>query len=198
MPTHLSGFKDPIHDSQQTFRALLEAFSRPGLSQETLSMTSPGGLEPSCAVALLTLLDLETSLWIQPGLPEAIPAWLLFHTGCRFTDRPLEADFALVGDFDTMPDLQSFNWGNPEYPEASTSLLLQSSTLSGGDCVSLSGPGIVEEIETDIPLPKKFWQQWQAMTPCYPLGLDVWYFSGNRVVGLPRTAHVSKRLEATS
>lgn len=188
MLTQLPGFQDPIHDAQQTFRALLEALSRPGLSQTTAVLTPPERLAPSCAAAALTLLDLETAVWLQSSLPSAVRDWLLFHTGCRFTEDLPAADFAVIDQSAQMPELAAFNWGSPEYPEASTSLLLQCEALTGGPAVSLQGPGIVDAIAVDPVLPLSFWQQWQAMTANYPLGLDAWCCAERQVIGLPRTA----------
>jgi alpha-D-ribose 1-methylphosphonate 5-triphosphate synthase subunit PhnH len=188
MLTHLPGFQDPIHDSQQTFRALLDALARPGLPQSIPQVAAPSGLVSGCAAAALTLLDLETTVWLQPGLSKAVHGWLLFHTGCKFTDHPHTADFALIWDVKALPNLDSFHWGHPEYPEASTSLLLQLPNLSGGDSITLRGPGILREVDVGIPVADDFWVQWQAMTACYPIGLDSWCFSGNQVLGLPRTA----------
>ena len=188
--TFLPSFKDPVHDAQQTFRALLDALARPGMCQTTTSVTAPDGLTMSCAAACLTLLDLETSVWLQPGIPEAAKSWLLFHTGCRFTNQPQTADFAVIGDIETMPRLDSFGWGTVEYPEASTSLLLQLPSLQGPHSVTLEGPGILETITFQTSLGQEFWQQWQEMTDEYPLGLDVWLFAENQVLGLPRTARI--------
>ena len=186
--TPLPGFHDPVHDAQQTFRALLNALARPGLIHTTASLAAPEGLVPSCAAACLTLLDLETCVWLQPGLPEAVRFWLLFHTGCRFTVDPHAADFAVISDLETAPNLNEFCYGTPEYPEASTSLLIQLPTLEGRATITLQGPGILEAIAITPPLTPAFWQQWQAMTQSYPLGLDSWCFAGDRVLGFPRTA----------
>lgn len=188
MLTHLPGFRDPIHDSQQTFRALLNALARPGQPQPITQLTAPNGLGAGCAAAALTLFDLETTVWLQPGLSKAVHGWLLFHTGCKFTDHPRTADFALIWDVQALPHLDAFHWGQPEYPEASTSLLLQLPDLSGGDSITLRGPGILREVDVNLPVGADFWSQWQAMTRCYPLGLDSWCFSRHQVLGLPRTA----------
>ncbi|MEM1254732.1 MAG: phosphonate C-P lyase system protein PhnH [Cyanobacteria bacterium P01_H01_bin.21] len=188
MVTQLTGFTDTVHDAQRTFRALLDALARPGIFQSTVSLTSPTGLEPSCAAACLTLLDLETVVWLQPGLSEDVRSWLVFHTGCRFTHSPQAADFALIWDVTTAPALADFSWGTAEYPEASTSLLIQLAGLSVGKSVVLQGPGILHQIEVSLPLRSEFWQQWQTMTLEYPLGLDCWCFAQNQVMGLPRTA----------
>lgn len=188
MLTQLPGFQNPVHDAQQTFRALLEALARPGRAQPTPTLTPPAALVPSCAAAALTLLDLEVKVWLQPGLSPAVRDWLLFHTGCLMTDHLPTADFALIWDVAAMPELSAFNWGNPTHPEASTSLLLQLDSLTGGPTVTLQGPGILDAIAVELPLAPLFWQQWQAMAAHYPLGLDGWCFCDHQVIGLPRTA----------
>ncbi|NEQ54904.1 MAG: phosphonate C-P lyase system protein PhnH [Leptolyngbya sp. SIO3F4] len=160
MITQLTGFIDTVHDAQQTFRALLDALARPGIPQTTASLTPPTGLEPSCAAACLTLLDLETLVWLQPGLPEDVRSWLVFHTGCRFTDNPQVANFAIIWDLNSAPHLSEFSWGTAEYPESSTSLLIQLSELTGGEPTKLKGPGILDEIEIKAPVESTFWLLW--------------------------------------
>ncbi|NER80937.1 MAG: phosphonate C-P lyase system protein PhnH, partial [Leptolyngbya sp. SIO1D8] len=185
MLTTLPGFENPVHDAQRTFRALLDALARPGIPQAIAPLTPPSGLLPSCAAACLTLLDLETTVWLQPDTSEDIRSWLLFHTGCQLTRDPQTADFAVIADITTAPGLNDFYQGSPEYPEASTSLLIQLSALHGGQPVTLQGPGILQTIAVDLPMPSNFWQQWQSMTTGYPLGLDIWCFDQTQVMGLP-------------
>ncbi|MBT9314691.1 phosphonate C-P lyase system protein PhnH [Leptothoe spongobia] len=191
MITQLAGFADAIHDAQHTFRALLDALARPGIPQTTVSLTPPSGLESSCAATCLTLLDLETSVWLQPGLPADVRSWLVFHTGCRFTDHPHAADFALIWQLNNAPELSEFSWGTAEYPESSTSLLIQLPNLTGGEPITLEGPGILSEIEVSLPMESAFWQQWETMTANYPLGLDCWCFAQNQIMGLPRTSKLT-------
>jgi alpha-D-ribose 1-methylphosphonate 5-triphosphate synthase subunit PhnH len=193
--TQLPGFKDTVHDAQQTFRALLDALARPGILQTTASLTPPERLNPSCAAACLTLLDLETTVWLQPGISDSVRSWLLFHTGCRFTAQPQTADFAVINDVETMPRLDEFSWGTAAYPETSTSLLIQMPTLEETGSAVLQGPGILDTVNIQAPLHTDFWRQWQEMTANYPLGLDAWCFSDRQVLGLPRTARIAGRQE---
>ena len=192
MLTRLPGFKDPVHDAQQTFRALLDALARPGIPQTTAVLTPPPKLFPSCAAACLTLLDLETTLWLQPGIPEAVKSWLLFHTSCQFTTHPQAANFALIWDIATAPSLDTFQLGTPEYPEASTSLFIQLPALQEGPPMALQGPGMLNTLTINLPLPLEFWQQWQQMTAHYPLGIDSWCFAKDYVLGLPRTVRLTQ------
>ena len=198
MITQLPGFKDPVHDTQRTFRALLDALARPGISQSIARLKPPQGLVSSCAAACLTLLDLETKVWLQPGLSEAVRSWLVFHNSCRFTPDPQTADFALIWDIATAPNLDQFHPGAPEYPEASTSLLIQLPSLNDGSPVTLQGPGIPQAITINPPLAPDFWRQWREMTASYPLGLDAWCFAENQLLGLPRTARLSPNSQEVS
>ena len=62
MVTIYPGFQDLIHDSQSTFKTLLDALSRPGIvNQITAQLTPPSKLNTACATACLTLFDLETN-----------------------------------------------------------------------------------------------------------------------------------------
>jgi len=190
MITTLPGFQNSVHDAQQTFRGLLDALARPGrVDALPVNLTPPVGLTPACAAACLTLLDLETQVWLQPGLEAEVKNWLAFHTGCRFVRSPQKATFALVMDGGQMPDLQTFAWGSAEYPEASTTLLIQVPSLTGGTTVRLQGPGVLGERAIAPQLPTTFWEQWAANHRAYPLGVDVFLFSQRDVMGLPRTAN---------
>lgn len=187
--THLPGFQDQIHDAQRTFRALLDANARPGRPYPiTASMTVPSGLSRACAAACLTLLDLDVKVWLESSFAPQIKAWLLFHTGCRFTQQPGEADFALIQDLAALPELSSFNWGTTEQPEASTTLLVQVESWEGGQPMVLTGPGILDKRKILPKLPRHFWDFWATNHLAYPQGLDVFLFTENAVMGLPRTA----------
>jgi alpha-D-ribose 1-methylphosphonate 5-triphosphate synthase subunit PhnH len=191
MITQLPGFGDPVDDAQQTFRALLNALSHPGrLHTLSTPLTPPGGLTPACGAACLTLLDLETWVWLSPAFQTDVKAWLQFHTGCRFTPDPQSANFAILPDMDAKFSLNHFNMGTAEQPEQSTTLFIQLQTLIGGKPVLLKGPGIQDQQGIDLPLPDDFWQEWQQNTQNYPLGIDIFFVSQNQVMGLPRTTQL--------
>ena len=189
MTIALPGFQDAVHEAQTTFRTLLEALAYPGRSCTIPSSISPPGrLSPACAAACLTLLDLETQVWLQPRLE--IETWLRFHTGCRFITDPQQANFAVIWDGARSPDLQAFYPGTAEYPEASTTLLIQIESLVEGEAVVLQGPGILGERTIAPQLPEQFWQQWINNHRAYPLGVDVFLFDQTHVIGLPRSTNI--------
>ncbi|MBD2677186.1 MULTISPECIES: phosphonate C-P lyase system protein PhnH [Nostoc] len=187
--TYLPGFEDSVHDAQQTFRSLLDANARPGTPYPiTANMSVPLGLTAACAAACLTLLDLDVRVWLQPSFASTVRDWLLFHTGCCFTLQPGEADFALIGDLAALPELSNFRWGTAEQPEASTTLLIQVESWEGGQRATLTGPGILDRKEIAPNLPCHFWDFWVKNHQAYPQGVDVFLFTENAVMGLPRTA----------
>jgi len=191
MAISLPGFQDIVHEAQTTFRTLLEALAHPGRACTIpISITPPEGMSPACAAACLTLLDLEAQVWLQPGLE--MEPWLRFHTGCRFTIDPQQAMFAVIWDVNGLPNLQAFNSGTAEYPEASTTLLIQVESLIDGEPVVLQGPGILGECEIAPQLPPHFWQQWISNHQAYPLGVDVFLFDHTQVMGLPRTTQIQR------
>ncbi len=190
MITQLPGFSDPVQDAQNTFRSLLNALAHPGEPYPIAArLVPPTGLNAVCAAACLTLFDVDTLIWLQPGLPPEAQAWLQFHTGCRFTFHPDQAQFAVIWQASLLPDLSMFHWGTAEYPESSTTLLIQISNGVGKQ-VTAQGPGILGERSIAPVLPSQFWTQWQMNVQAYPLGVDVFLCSETAVIGLPRTMSI--------
>lgn len=188
--TTLPGFRDPVHDAQQTFRGLLEAIAHPGQAYTpNIDLSSPDGLTPICAAVCLTLFDLETTVWLQPSLPAAVKDWLRFHTGCQFTDNSKLATFAVIGDAFSQPELQAFNWGSAEDPEQSTTLLIQIKDFTLGVTQQLSGAGILGSVSLSPMLPETFWTQ--RNYGAHPQGIDCFLLTQQSVVGLPRTTRIS-------
>lgn len=191
MVTSLAGFQDATQEAQTTFRALLEALTHPGRSCTiSLPIIPPRRMFPTCAAACLTLFDLETQVWLQPG--SEIESWLRFHTGCRCTKDSQQANFAVIWDTTRLLDLQAFNSGTAEYPELSTTLLIQVERLVDGEAVVLQGPGILGERSIAPQLPAQFWQQWISNHQAYPLGVDVFLFDQTHVIGLPRSTGIKQ------
>lgn len=196
MTTTLSGFKNAVHDAQQTFRGLLDALAHPGqLYTPKIDLEAPEGLMPLCAAACLTLFDWETVVWVQPTLPVAVRDWLRFHTGTRFTAEPQAATFAVINDAFSLPNLKLFNWGSAEDPEQSTTLLIQIKDFTASNQQTLSGPGILKTILHSPSVPETFWQQWRENHGAYPRGVDCFFLSEGAIAGLPRTTQALSAMQ---
>lgn len=189
----LPGFEDAVHHAQQTFRTLLAALAEPGtVGSLTLELETPPGLTLTAGATSLALLDLETQVWLGSSDPSQLPdlrRWLQFHTGCRFTQAPQNADFALVLDSAALAPLSHFCPGLPEEPERSTTLILQIPSLEGGETALLSGPGIPTQRPVTPAVPKGFWSDWRQNHRRYPLGVDAYFACGSQIMGLPRSTH---------
>jgi alpha-D-ribose 1-methylphosphonate 5-triphosphate synthase subunit PhnH len=183
----LPGLHDPIDDAQHIFRALLMAFSRPGIPQTLDDLpATPQPLHPATGAALLTLIDFETALWLQSPT-EQLTSWLRFHCSVPLVTAPADALFAVIDCPQEMPPLSAFSQGLPEYPDRSATVIVQVTGFAP-DGLRLTGPGIANEQHVGIDgLPNGFWRAWQDNQARAPLGVDVLFVAGNVVLGLPRS-----------
>ena len=183
------GFQDPVFDSQQSFRAILEAMTHPG-SQALLAadLTPPPPINAASAAAFLTLTDFETSICSDLDERAAALDWLGFHCSCRIVASTGDAMFALITDAGNMPPLSHFRMGTDECPDTSTTLIIQVGGFSVQRAIRIKGPGIRSCRKLGVEgLPEDFWRQWKAQFEIFPLGVDVLFTSGNRLMALPRS-----------
>ncbi|MEK9905775.1 MAG: phosphonate C-P lyase system protein PhnH [Rhodospirillales bacterium] len=185
--THIAtGFSQPVFGAQSAFRSIMEAFSFPGRIVEVQGpQEAPTGWPSSLAAACLTLLDNDVSIWLDHEDPETI-RYLNFHSGCRITSQPNDADFAVILDPESAP-FQQFKIGTDKYPDRSATLLVACQSLSKGPVIEISGPGIKEKRRIEPMLEvASFWAAWATNNALYPLGFDVCLFTGNLALALPR------------
>ncbi|QRM32575.1 phosphonate C-P lyase system protein PhnH [Microvirga sp. VF16] len=184
------GFADPVFDAQAVFRASLIATAYPGRVvplEHTLAPPRP--FSSATAALCLTLMDFETPAWLdrQTASGDAA-AWLRFHCSLPVTDNPMAALFAVVTDPMTMPRLFEFHQGDVEYPDRSTTLIIQVPSFTEGPTTIWTGPGIKTSASIAIGgLPFWFWSDWELNGELYPRGIDVIFTCGNALIGLPRT-----------
>ncbi len=190
----LSGFADPVFDSQRTFRQILKAVSYPGrVIPLDIELEAPVPLYPTTAALCLTLLDPETPLWIDGGGSSKLTEWLRFHTGCPLVHSPSQASFGLILKAFEEYSYDQFHIGEEEFPERSATLMIQVSDFEAGIGRCFSGPGIKGEERLEIlGLPETFWRFWNRNQTLYPLGVDLFFLSPSALVGLPRTIEVKE------
>ncbi len=189
------GFSDPVFQSQAAFRALLAALSEPGTLQSVAAeIAPPEGLAIATATALLTLADYETPVW----LPEALRngpagAWLRFHCGAALVEDPAEAAFAVIDGLADEPKLSAFNLGTDQFPDRSTTVIVQVASLEGGPTLTLYGPGISgTRTVTPQGLRSGFTDELRENDTLYPLGVDVLLAHGTGLIGLPRSTQIGE------
>jgi alpha-D-ribose 1-methylphosphonate 5-triphosphate synthase subunit PhnH len=187
----LAAFAHPVFDSQRNFRELLQAMARPAAPRIVpVPAAAPAPILPATMAVLLTLCDADTALWLQQPNDE-VALHLRFHAGVRLVQEPADADFALITEPSSMPPLTRFAHGDLRYPDRSATLIVQVDGFSENDGRRFTGPGIrdVEQLAIE-GLPAAFWQQRAAMRAQLPLGVDLIFISGERMVALPRTTRV--------
>jgi len=184
------GFTDPVRDAQTTFRAVLDAMARPGrLHQVGQNLMVPAPLDRATAAVLLTLIDNETPLWMDPAAAAARD-WLAFHCGATIVEAPEAAMFALAL---SLPKLEILPSGTHETPESSATLILQVAALGNGARYRLSGPGLrVPAPLTVSGLPGDFARIWQENHALYPRGVDVVLCADTAVTALPRSITIEE------
>lgn len=186
-----SGFIDPVHQSQQVFRQVLDAMARPGRvhALQQLPQAVPG-LSRAAAAVCLTLADFETPLWLDRAALAA-REYLAFHCGSPVADDPRDATFALLGDASALGDLNDFNPGSDENPETSTTLILEVTELNEGGGPTLAGPGIQGQLSLGITgVPGHFWQQLADNHALFPRGIDLVLTCDDRIAALPRSTRI--------
>ncbi|WP_407155751.1 phosphonate C-P lyase system protein PhnH [Bradyrhizobium sp. STM 3557] len=192
--TELSaGFSDKVMSAQSTFRAVMEAIARPGSVQRVaVELGAVPGLMPATAAIALTLFDHDTPVWLDPRLaPGAVAAWVKFHTGAPVTTKGAEASFALVADGASLPPLDSFALGSSEYPDRSTTVILQVESLSAGRACELRGPGIDGAARLNATIaPDDLFDRLAVNAKLFPRGIDVVLVHDDAIVAIPRTTRL--------
>ncbi len=188
------GFRDPVHDAQGVFRAVLDALARPGTVQPLATrLDPPAPLTPELAAIALALTDRDTPVWLDSALAARaeVAAYLRFHTGAPLTGDPARAAFALVREAGRCPPLSAFAPGTPAYPDTATTLVLALDTLEAGGGLRLTGPGIRGAADLALaPMPPGWPGALGDNRAGFPLGVDSLLTAPGRVAGLPRSTAV--------
>lgn len=187
------GFSDPVFQSQSVFRKLMDGMARPG-SIHTVEHDAgqPDPLGPAAGAIALTLCDHDTPVWLSAGFSRsAVSEWIGFHSGAPITREKAEARFAFVEPGVTPSSFGLFSLGTQEYPDRSTTLVIEVAGLGEGPSFMLSGPGILQSKTVEIGgLPDAFLRLWADNRPLFPRGVDVILTAGRSFLCLPRTTKI--------
>ena len=186
-----AGFADKVLSAQSTFRSVMEAMARPGSVQRaTASVDAPSHLMHGTASIALTLFDHDTPIWLDPLLSETmeVTKWLKFHSGAPVIEDPSVSSFALLSDAARLPGLDCFSFGSNEYPDRSTTLILQVESLTQGVAYELRGPGIDGCAVLRATLkPFDLFERLAVNAALFPRGIDVVLVAETMIVAIPRT-----------
>ena len=193
-PSIQPGFADAVVQSQATFRCAMSAMSRPGrIVALAPRVEPPAPLSAPAAALLLTLCDFETTVWLDPTLSAAaaVADFLRFHTGARCIDDAAVANYAVISDSVRMPALATFAQGTPQYPDQSTTLIVEVERLAQSGW-TLEGPGIRAASRLGAaPLPDDFAEQLGANRSRFPCGVDIFFTTRDEIAALPRSVRLT-------
>jgi len=191
-----AGFADKVLSAQSTFRSVMDAMARPGGIQRIASAAgTPVTMMRGTAAIALTLFDHDTPVWLDGRMSATadVAKWLKFHTSAPVIADSSIASFALVGDPENLPPLDRFAFGSNEYPDRSTTLILQVESLTEGPAVELEGPGIDGSATLRASIqPQDLFERLTINATLFPRGIDVVLVHDNAIVAIPRTTRLVK------
>lgn len=180
------GFGQPVFEAQAIFRLVMDAMAQPGnVRHVEADVGAPGLSGPAQAALALTLCDADTPVWCA-NAPSELGAWFAFHTGAPLATAASEAAFAFLGHGDAVP--ADLPLGTQDYPDRSTTVIIEVLRFGEGKRFRLTGPGIDGHRDLAIAgLPEGFATFRAANRALFPRGLDVVLTAGRDLVGLPRS-----------
>jgi alpha-D-ribose 1-methylphosphonate 5-triphosphate synthase subunit PhnH len=196
------GFDD-VFDSQATFRALLDALSRPGkicrLPDRVYKSTPHGFCSPALSI-LKTLCDHRVSFSLVSGnRTSELSRYLEVNLATPFEDVE-KADYVIFDGTTFDEDFMRLKRGSPEFPENSATALLCVGRLAAGametdtpSCrLCCAGPGVQDKsFLTVTGLDPRYSEARARTNNVSPLGIDIFFVDpGGRVAGIPRTTSV--------
>lgn len=162
--------------SNAAFEALIWALSRPGRIRD---LPEAGELS-----VIDALLDRECRVFCAD--PALVPKVLA--SGALITEID-KADHVFLGALTGLDALPHLRVGSDLYPDEGATVVIRA-RLGGGPTLRLRGPGIETAEAVRIGgLPDAFWRLCGDLIR-YPMGFDVFFVDGTKVLGLPRSTEV--------
>ncbi len=189
-----AGFADKVLSAQSTFRSVMDAMARPACVQRIVATAgTPAAMMRGSAAIALTLFDHDTPIWLDAAMSATtdVSKWLKFHTSAPVIADSSIASFALIGDPASLPSLDRFAFGSNEYPDRSTTLILQVESLTQGTLFELRGPGIdgTATLRAEIQ-PQDLFERLAVNSALFPRGIDVVLVHDDAIVAIPRTTRL--------
>ncbi len=189
-----AGFADKVLSAQSVFRSVMDAMARPGSVQRIQPAAgAPDTMMRGAAAIALTLFDHDTPVWLDGRMSATadVAKWLKFHTSAPVVADSSIASFALIGDPQSLPALDRFAFGSNEYPDRSTTLILQVESLTDGPVVELRGPGIDGSAALRASIqPQDLFERLAVNAMLFPRGIDVVLVHDDSIVAIPRTTRL--------
>ncbi len=178
------------------FRSILGCFAKPAVPANIATPTdTPLPMLPSTACLALTLFDYQTPVWLSAALnTDPVRKFIRFHTGAPVTANAHEAAFAIMIMEEANADWPDFNLGTHEYPDRSTSVIVQVPSFAGAPAIKVSGPGLKEPVSFQIEAAHAdFWKRVQDNACLFPIGVDFIFSGPQQLAALPRSSRICVR-----
>ena len=188
------GFADKVLSAQSTFRSVMDAMARPGSVQRIRAVAgAPSPMMRGTAAIALTLFDHDTPVWLDDAMSATfqVAKWLKFHTSTPVIEDMSVCSFAVIADPQHLPSLDGFALGSNEYPDRSTTVILQVDSLSSGPAFALTGPGIDGTAVLQAKIPANLLEQLAINATLFPRGIDVVLVHDDAMVAIPRTTRLA-------
>jgi len=196
--------RDPVHATQQTFRALLDAMARPGAQVDLPAACVDGIAAPldtrgqpiaeGLVALLLTVLDRETTVRLHGEFgSDACAQYLRFHTGVPMAGpaafevvRAHRVDVALC---------QTFELGSDEEPQHGATVIVEVPAFDpkAAPPIVLRGPGIDDTRALPVSaLEPSVWRWRMQRQADFPRGVDLVFVHERQLVALPRSTRLEE------
>jgi alpha-D-ribose 1-methylphosphonate 5-triphosphate synthase subunit PhnH len=198
---------DRVHDTQEIYRILLHAMSRPGLIGELGNAMNgidlPIGTSKAAAAIALTLLDGEVAFTVQMQGHEGWTETIQRLTYCKLVDFAA-ADYVFVEGIESLSFINQVQSqvriGTLSSPEKSATIFIRVKSFINNESsdqdhrcsLKLTGPGIQRETICNIEGLSLAWIESRArLVEEYPQGVDLIFYTENgEVIAIPRTTVV--------
>ena len=189
-----AGLADKVLSAQSTFRSVMDAMARPGsVLRIVAGAGAPAPMMRGTAAIALTLFDHDTPIWLDPAMSATseVAKWLKFHASASVVQDSSICHFALIGDAAALPGLDRFSFGSNEYPDRSSTLIIQVKSLTEGRPIELRGPGIDGTALVQAMIqPADLFERLAVNAKLFPRGIDVVLVADDAIVAIPRTTRV--------
>lgn len=190
--TALGAGLNPLQ-AQAVYRAVLDAFARPG----TIRLL-PRTAYPSALLSAMSLADLETGTHLLEAPGEEWTSVLATATGAPQTSLR-DAKFVTALRPLTDDELGEVSVGTPLSPESGATVIIAVDSVRGGDAVRLTGPGVPQPIEfAPHGISTGIWETRERLVSAFPTGVDLLFVGRDGdLVGIPRTTVVDTLVHTT-
>ncbi|MBZ4653819.1 MAG: phosphonate lyase system protein PhnH [Peptococcaceae bacterium] len=192
-----------VFDSQQVFRLLMDAMSRPGKINKLADYgftRIPSGFNPYVLALLKTLSDNTVTFSIAGDRKEPWESYLEINTGAKL-ESVNQADFVVFQGPIFSQDILTIKRGTLEFPEDSATAIISVDSLgekedsiltAPASTFTMRGPGIKDFIILNIGgLDKRFGQALAEVNAIFPLGIDIIMVDvEGQLACIPRTTQV--------